>query len=403
MSKSMLAAFVLGLAMTPHVFAAATSIRPNVVSNDIQGGQPVEKVPIWAAIVLTQKVPSLMACSASFLSTRFVMTARHCVFDRVSKSNVELKDVAIIMPGNFMETIKIEDGYPIAHIYSSYQGDIALVELATPLNYQMRNLPLYHGYRWNPQPLQTSMTSQVPAVIYGNSKRSGGRRNDTLALYWATVQLTGMVDAREGYQGAAYEGVMYSQDEYTQNLDPRKFPPPGLGQPGDSGGTAHVYMQPSLHFPTWLPVAKAIGVYSGGNGDDYEAAALDHNAVQWMGEYVGMIMAPRDGQNYTGGRTIDVDVTPGSRQPIKSIGLVDQGGTVINTCNQFTPVSPNIYRCPLSLPAGQGQEGVYTVRAYRDGDTSYDEVNIEVLSLTSNPTRVVPGDGLSVDKSAVLH
>lgn len=354
-----------------------------VVSNDISGDKPalVEPVPVWSVVVLFRQkgLPGTGSCTGTLLSAEFVLTSRHCIFDKARKKPVSATDVAVVKSGEFVNRFGISQGRSVEKIYADYDGDISLLQLDT-LFAGLGNFPVYHGYMVVPGSY---------AVFYGSSSHTGDNANTSNKLYWASVTLEARKYNHKDYMDRGYKGATYVARKYRgPPLDPAKFPAPGMAQGGDSGGTIHVFLPESSHFSTTARKSKAIGVTSASSSRTYIAAALDDDALRWIGGHVGMITAPRDSERYMEGGYIDVTMTDADVQPITQVALVDDAGKTVKRCGEIKLRSKGILGCLLPKP---DEGGLYAIRAYRGSDKSYDEVDIEYAAAS-----VDEGDGLTV-------
>jgi hypothetical protein len=315
------------------------------------------------------------ACSGSFLSTRYVLTARHCV-DDVSKENIY-----VTKPGNYSRRpADIEGVGRVEKIYTGdkkglgRESDVVMLQLAGPTYFKIRNFPLYHGY---------NLQVDTPVTIFGSGGESAGKE-----LTWATMKLKEAA-AKDVYGAPAYRLSPYA----VMPSAPFTLPPAGSAVPGDSGGTVHAYLN-SPYIDESKPVRKAIGIASQGHlGGSARYTIIDSNVLHWIGRHVGMITAPRDGQISFGAQPIAVNVTEANAdseaQSITDIALLDEALRVMSNCRPVRQPQGEL-GCSFNHP---DENAIYLIRAYREGDTSYDEVSI--INRQSDQA-VAEGGGLEV-------
>lgn len=347
-----------------------------VLSNDVAAGARAPVGLDWPALIEVTLRLSVLDCSGSFLSTRYVLTARHCI-DGISKENIY-----VTKPGRYsrrpaeVEGVnKVEKIYPGDEKRLGRESDIALLQLVDSNYHKVRNFPLYHGYVFQPD---------TPVTVFG----SGGEGIEK-ELTWATMKLKEAT--AEDMRGApAYRLSPYA----VLPSAPFTLPPAGSAVPGDSGGTVHAYFN-SPYLDKSKPVRKAIGIASRGHlGGSARYTIIDGDVVHWIGRHVGMITAPRDGLTMFGVRPIAVTVTEADAgpeaQPITNIALLDEELQTMSTCSPVRQPRGEL-GCSFNHP---DENAVYTIRAYREGDTSYDEVII--INRQSNQAGA-KGEGLEVE------
>jgi len=375
--------FFISLLPLPLLAAttSAVSKRDNidvVVPNHIAGGKKVVDPPAWAAIVVANSgFFNEHECSASFLSPKFVITSEHCV------RNIPPNAIAVTVPGKYRYSNAInESRYDVQAHYRLYGADIALLALKNS-NTSVENFPLFHNRKSNPGDI---------AVIYGASDLSSddmGTQNDWHHLYRSSVKLVRMTFLDTGFINPMY------YTHWNRN-PPAGFPPGGHSQPGDSGGAVLGALWEPDDTAQRSSALKAIGLIHSGprevDGDpDPEtfAAPLNDDALDWLGNYVGIIRSPGDKQHFNEHvDDIEVEVSTGTLQPVSSVALFNEsGGPVGRPCSDFHQKPNNHLSCSLPRPTN---DGLYMVRAFRD-DRSYDEVTIVYQSAPS-----AAGDGLTV-------
>jgi len=397
------------LALALVIFGGATSAMPYArgelsarlpASIDVAdgAGAPSDSL-LWSALVETVAHLSVADCSASRLSTRFILTAWHCV------NGVPIEDVYVTRPGNFSHHPSEAEGFAsVEDVYFAKVGnngektalgvdrDLALLQLKTPLPSKVDNFPLYHGY---------SFRENTPVAIF----RSGSQDKINKKLRWAAMMMKEH-SAQDKYGGPAFRLSRYA----VMPTVPYVLPPAGYALPGDSGGTVHAFLC-SDYLPKNTPLRKAIGVGSSGHpeGRAYYTK-LDDEVVRWLGKRVVMITAPRDGQVFYGGEDIpvsmtDVDSDPlGKAQPVKNVALIykdERGDDVTSVCSrsQIKLLPTGDLGCQLSHA---NENATFSIRVYREGDTSYDEVTI-FNRANFNASLDEKNSGLSIEMPSTNH
>ncbi|HEY9132025.1 MAG TPA: trypsin-like serine protease [Dyella sp.] len=352
---------------TEQAFARKISLAHAVISNDIAGGERVaeDDVPAWAAVVIINLGGvNESECSGSFLSSTFVLTAKHCLWTDDKNNLLDARSISVTTPGNYQKGEDVKSGYlySVVNAFPSSRADIVLLELERS-NDRVQNFPLFHGYRAYQDDF---------FVAYGASGLSGDATNEWHHLHRATVQLRGWQVIPTGFTTPMYLG------EWPGSV-PADFPPGGVTQPGDSGGAALTELKVSERFRAQKRIMKAAALdqasmwEAGGRGSAF--SPLDDNELGQIGVHVGLIKFPPDGLFFYMNEGFDVQVSDANAQPVTRIELSKDASTPIKVCysDDFKLLENGNWGCLFDPPS---REGLYAIKAFRL-DGSYDEVNIE--------------------------
>lgn len=360
---------------------AAKRSPPTHTSTDIEKGQIIDTYPRggdgdysfgnWPAIIY-RKIPlkpnnpvlfNQGLCSGIFLSNHFVLTSKHCILSDKKK----LPDNAGIFfasrPGLYKRTGEISHSFSIENIYlwqkiSDKDRDVALLWLKNPVDFLIKDIPIYHGYK---------NEFEDRSLLFGSSRRANNRSNETASLY----QISAVVindETKDLFGGIAFHSEIHPETGWTQG--------------GDSGGPLLVNLKDKFNYIE-DDYQKIVGILSTGTSpkhedededDEYhyaEHTRLDESVLLWLGDHVGMITAPNDGDIVPEGQTkIRVEVTNAREQPIVRIQLLDLKTRNALKGPEYACSADDVATCSVARPATAGN---YLIAAYRE-DGTYDSV-----------------------------
>lgn len=232
--------------------------------------------------------------------------------------------------------------------------DVALLRLNHPINFSINEIPIYHGYIHD---------FDDETIIFGSSRKSNDASNNAASLYKISA-LVISDNKKDSVGGSAFMSEIHPESGGTQG--------------GDSGGPMLVNLRDKFSYEQ-DDYLKIIGILSTGTESEEaevhysEHAKLNESVLLWLGDHLGMITAPNDGDIIPESQSrIRVEVTNAREQPIVKVQMLD-----LKTRNpligpEYVCGAIDIATCTIARPATAGN---YLIAAYRE-DGTYDSVVI---------------------------